>query len=141
MNAIAKQIIASIALLHLCSVAQGDEPLTLRAVMQDMGRHMQSISDGISREEWAQVEKSANSIAAHPQPSAPEKVRIMNFLGADMGKFKAHDNATHKAAQAISDAAAKGDGGGVIDAFRDTQTACLNCHREFRKPLVGAISK
>lgn len=137
----AKQPIAAIALLLLCSVAQADEPLTLRAVMQDMGRHMQSISDGISHEAWGQVEKSANSIAAHPQPSAPEKIRIMNLLGADMGKFKAHDNATHKAAQAIAQAAANSDGAGVIEAFRDTHSACLNCHREFRKPLVGVISK
>lgn len=137
MNLPRNWLLGGTALLIVSSVASGAEPLSLRAVMKDMGRHMQSISDGISREDWAQVEKSANFIAAHPQPPAAEKVRIMNFLGNGMSKFKAHDDTTHRSAHAMAEAAEKRDGQGVIDAFRDTHGACLNCHREFRKPFVA----
>ena len=112
------------------------EPMALRRVMTELGRHMQTLADGISREDWALVAKTAPLIADHPQPPAAEKVRIMGFFGAAMGKFKGHDEATHGAAQALGQAAASRDGLAVIGAFHKLQTSCYNCHREFRQPFL-----
>lgn len=117
--------------------AQAAEPLVLRKVMRDLGGNMQTITDGISREDWALVEKTAPLIANHPQPPLSEKMRIMSFMGSDMGKFKAHDSETHAQAQALGKAAKAGDGAGVILAFQKLQTSCYDCHREFRKPFVN----
>lgn len=117
--------------------AQADEPLVLQKVMRDLGSHMQLITDGISRGDWELVEKTAPLIADHPQPPLAEKMRIMRFMGSDMGKFKAHDSETHAQAQAVGKAAKAGDGAGVILAFQKLQTSCYDCHREFRKPFVN----
>ncbi|MDD5388116.1 MAG: cytochrome c [Gallionellaceae bacterium] len=136
MNNALKPILA--ACLALAAIgAQAAEPLVLQKVMRDLGGNMQTITDGISREDWALVEKTAPLIANHPQPPLSEKMRIMSFMGSDMGKFKAHDSETHAQAQALGKAAKTGDGAGVILAFEKLQTSCYDCHREFRKPFVN----
>ncbi len=112
------------------------EPLVLQKVMKDLGKHMQAITDGISREDWALVEKTAPLIGEHPQPPIAEKTRIIGFMGSKMGKFKAYDGETHDAAHALAQAANKGDGRAVINAFQTLQSSCYNCHQEFRKPFV-----
>lgn len=119
------------------SGAQAAEPLALQKVMRDLGSNMQTITDGISRGDWELVEKTAPLIADHPQPPLAEKLRIMRFVGSDMGKYKAHDSETHAQAQALGKAAKAGDGAGVILAFQKLQTSCYDCHREFRKPFVN----
>jgi cytochrome c556 len=115
---------------------QKAEPLVLQKVMKDLGKHMQAITDGISREDWAVVEKMAPLIGEHPQPPLFEKTRIIGFMGSNMGKFKAYDGETHEAAHVLAQAAQNRDGQAVINAFQTLQTSCYNCHREFRKPFV-----
>ena len=128
---------AAAACLTLAAVGvQAAEPLALQKVMKDLGKNMQIITDGISREDWALVEKTAPLIAEHPQPPLPEKMRIIDFMGTKMGKFKAYDGETHEQAQAVGKAANANDGPGVILAFQKLQTSCYNCHSEFRKPFV-----
>jgi len=133
-----KSLIAAFATLLAIGTtgAQAAEPLALQKIMRDLGSHMQTITDGISRGDWERVEKTAPLIADHPQPPLAEKMRIMRFMGGDMGKFKAHDSETHAQAQAVGKAAKAGDGAGVILAFQKLQTSCYDCHREFRKPFV-----
>ena len=126
----------SACLTLVAGAAQAEEQLVLRQVMNDLGTHMQRITGGIAREDWPMVEKAAHFIATHPQPPAAEKMRIMRFVGTDMAKFKAHDGATHHAAEAVAKAASDKDARGVINEFQKLQTACFNCHNEFRKPLV-----
>ena len=132
--------IASSCLLFAATGAQAVEPLALQQIMKDLGKNMQVITDGISREDWELVEKTAPLIADHPQPPFSEKMRIMGFMGTNMGKFKAHDGETHAQAQAAGNAAkaAKAkDGQGVILAFQKLQSSCYSCHSEFRKPFVA----
>ena len=129
-------LIASACLALAASGAHAAEPLALQKVMKDLGKHMQTITDGISREDWELVEKTAPLIADHPQPPFSEKMRIMGFMGTNMSKFKAHDGETHEQAQAVGKAAKAKDGPGAILAFQKLQTGCYNCHSEFRKPFV-----
>ncbi len=111
-------------------------PLALRGIMQDLGRHMQTVTLGISREDWTLVEKTAPLIAQHPQPPLMEKTLILAFVGTDMGKYKSHDHKTHAAAHALAQAAKNKDGVAAIAAFQSVQTGCYGCHQEFRKPFV-----
>lgn len=129
-------ISTSACLLFATIGAQAAEPLALQQIMKDMGKNMQVVTDGISREDWVLVEKTASLIADHPQPSFSEKMRIVGFMGADMGKFKAHDGETHEHALAVGKAAKAGDGHGVILAFQKLQDSCYSCHSEFREPFV-----
>lgn len=118
------------------SHAQAAEPLELQKVMKELGKNMQVITDGISREDWALVAKTAPLIAAHPQPPVSEKMRIMKFMGSEMAKFKAFDGETHEAAHGLEHAAHEKDGHKVIAAFQQVQTTCLNCHQTFRSKFV-----
>lgn len=119
------------------SHAQAAEPLELQKVMKELGKNMQVITDGISRENWELVAKTAPMIVEHPQPPMSEKVRIMSFMGAKMSDFKAFDTKTHEAAHGLLHAAHEKDGQKVIDAFQKVQSACLSCHQTFRAPFVA----
>lgn len=129
--------LAAFTLLAAAGGASAADPLVLQKIMKDLGRNMQVITDGISREDWALVEKTAPLIADHLQPPFGEKARILGFAGARVGKFKAHDRETHDQALAVGRAAGAGEGPGVILAFQKLQTSCYNCHSEFRKPFVA----
>ena len=132
--------LAAAALFPCVGSAEGgystDKPLELRKVMQELGRHMQTVTDAISREDWDVIVKAAPQIAEHPAPPALEKARILAFVGTDAGKFKANDDNTHKAAEALMGAAQRKDGAAVIGEFARLQSACMSCHQQFRQPIV-----
>lgn len=109
------------------------EPLALQKIMKELGRNMRVVADGISREDWELVARTAPLIADHPQPPLGEKMRVMGLVGSDMGRFKSHDRKTHGAARALDKAVRLKDGPGVITAFATLQGACHDCHRAFRK--------
>ena len=111
------------------------KPLALRKIMRDLGQNMQIITDGISREDWELVAKTAPLIADHPQPPLTEKARILGFVGTDAGQFKGHDKNTRLAARELGQAAVRQDGLAVISAFARMQTSCLACHQSFRRPF------
>lgn len=129
-------LVSSACLTLAATAVHANEPLVLQKVMKELGNNMQIVTDGISRDDWMLVEKTAQFIATHPQPPAAEKMRIMSFIGANMGKFKAYDGEVHDAAEIMARAARNKDGQGAINAFQKVQTACFNCHSEFRKPFV-----
>lgn len=118
-----------------------DAPLELRKVMQTMGRHLQGVADGISREDWEQVARLAALIAEHDRPPPSEQVKVLGFLGRDVPAFKASDDAVHKSGLEMRAAAAAKDGSAAIAAFARVQTACLACHQQFREPLVRHFYK
>jgi cytochrome c556 len=109
------------------------EPLALRRIMQTMGDEMKTITDAISREDWALVVKTSPKIANHPQPPFSEKIQILAFAGTNVSQFKDFDGKTHESAQLLSKAAAREDGYAVIGAFSTLQKTCLACHQRFRK--------
>lgn len=115
---------------------EGVRPLALRTIMRDMGKNMQVITDGISREDWALVEKTAPLIADHTQPPMTEKMRLLGFLGSNAGAFKGYDEKSRQAAQSLGQAAKRRDGTAAIAAFATLQNSCLDCHQRFRKPFV-----
>lgn len=130
------RIAALLGFVFAATGAQAAEPLELQKIMKELGKQMQMVTDGISREDWALVEKIAPLIADHPQPPLDEKMRIMGFMGANMGKFKAFDGETHEAALEMKGAAQAKDGQKTIAAFQKLQLTCLACHQTFRSPFM-----
>lgn len=116
--------------------ASESKPLELRRIMQELGKNMQTVTDGISREDWALVAKTAPRIADHSKPPFSEKLRILSFVGSEVGKYRDYDKQTYDVAQAIGQAARQQDGQMVIAAFARLQNSCLACHQSFRKPFV-----
>lgn len=134
-----KQSIIAASLISIALAAshvQAAESLELQKIMKDMGRHMQIVTDGISREDWETVARTAPLIANHPQPPLTEKMRIMAFMGSDMPRFKAFDGSTHEAAEEMARSAQEKNGQKVIDSFHKLQSACQSCHQTFRAPFV-----
>lgn len=129
-------LLASTCLQAWAEDADKAKPLALRKIMQDMGKNMQIITDGLSREDWKMVAKVAPLLADHPQPPMVEKIRILKFFGVNAGKFKEHDEKTHQVARALEQAAMRNDGQAVISSFATLQNSCLACHQSFRKPFV-----
>jgi cytochrome c556 len=127
---------ASLTLSLAALAANAAEPLAFQRVMKDLGKHMQTVAGAIAQEDWELVAQTAPLIAAHPQPSAEEKARIVKFMGANMGKFKSFDMQTHEAAHDMEHAAHEQNGMQVIAAFQKVQASCLGCHQAFRKPFV-----
>jgi len=130
--------LAAVALAFsvLTSAAQAAEPLALQGVMKDLGKHMQTTAGAIAYEDWELVAGTAPLIAAHPQPPASEKARIISYMGSNMGKFKDFDMHTHEAAHELQHAAHEKNGMEVVAAFHKLQASCLACHQAFRKPFV-----
>ncbi len=89
---------------------------------------LQVIADGISREDWKLIEKTAPLIADHPQPPINEKVRILAFVGTDVSRFKGHDEKTHEAARVLGESAAREDGYAIISDFATLQNTCFDSH-------------
>jgi cytochrome c556 len=110
-------------------------PLALTAIMRDLGKDMQGVTDGIAREDWPAVAQRAARIADHPQPPLAEKLRILAFMGKDAGHFRDYDRQAHDAAQQLAQAAQRQDGSATIAAFANVQGACLGCHQQFRQPF------
>lgn len=109
--------------------------LALRKIMQDLGSNMQVITRAIASENWELVATTAPLIANHPRPPVAERMRILNFAGAEVGKFKGYDKQTHEAAKKLGEVALSSDGDAIITAFASLQSTCLACHRHFRKPF------
>ncbi len=135
-NLLILKLVASACLVFAASAVQAAEPLALQEIMKDLGMNMQVITDGISREDWDLVRKTAALVSDHPRPPLTERMRIVSFVGTDMGKFKAFDGETHDQALAVGQAAQAKDGQGTILAYQKLQTSCYNCHSTFRKPFV-----
>lgn len=120
----------------IAETADGQKDMALRKIMKDLGASMQTVTHAISMEDWQQVEKTAPLIADHPQPPMTEKMRIIAFIGTDMGKFKGYDSKVHEAADSLAQAAKAKDGAAVIAAFNSVQSACFGCHKDFRRQFL-----
>ncbi len=129
-------LLVGTATLTRAAATESAQPLALQGIMKQLGRDMQAAAGAIAIEDWPTVARLAPGIARHPEPPLAEKMRILAWLGRDAGKFRAFDVQVHASADAMGRAAARGDGSAVIDAFAQTQRACLGCHQGYRRGFV-----
>jgi cytochrome c556 len=130
------RLIASAALLLSPTLLRPADAPNLREIMTGLGRHMEAITAGITREDWPSVATEAARIAGHPQPPISEKMRIMGFAGTRVSQFRTYDAGTRRYAEGIRESANAKDGPGVILAFAKLQESCLGCHQAFRKAYI-----
>ncbi len=137
-----RSVAAPLALAALVGCAAQPAPraeeaaLALRGIMRDMGRELTALTDALLREDYYAVERSASRLAAHAQPPAEERVRIIAWLGVEAGRFKGFDDEAHGHAQALAAAARERQPRPALEAFSKLQSACVGCHVEFRKRLL-----
>ncbi|HEX7380944.1 MAG TPA: cytochrome c [Nevskiaceae bacterium] len=112
-------------------------PMALREIMEQLGQDMQAVTGAIAVEDWAKVAELAPKIADHQAPPLAEKMRILAWLKTDAMKFRGYDRQVHGDAEAMSEAAKRGDGKAVIANFAKVQQSCLACHENFRKSFVA----
>jgi cytochrome c556 len=129
-------VVRLLTLLLLAAALGGcASELALRGIMRDMGRDVAEIAEGLLREDYGAVERAANRLAAHPQPPAEERARIITWLGPRAARFRGHDAEANEHAKALAAAARQRQPAPVLDAFHKMQSACVGCHVEFRDAL------
>ena len=113
------------------------EEMVLEKVMREQAKNMQRIAGGIAREDYEQVVKASLAVIDPPHPSSTlgEKLKLMGFLGTDIGRFKKLDGNTKERAATLAKTARTQNGEATIGAFQRLQMSCLACHSEFRKPF------
>jgi cytochrome c556 len=113
------------------------EEMVLEKVMKEQAKNMQRIAGGIAREDYEQVVKASLAVIDPPHPSSTlgEKLKLMGFLGTDIGRFKELDGNTKERAATLAKAARSQNGEATIAAFQRLQMSCLACHSEFRTPF------
>jgi hypothetical protein len=117
------------------------KPVPLQPMMawhqkQNMQEHLvaiQRITDGLSREDWGEVEQGAALIG-----SSPQMQQMCQHMGAGAEGFTELALEFHSRADTIREAARKKDGLGVLKATTHTLRACTQCHAAYRQDLVDA---
>lgn len=131
-------IVLSFALTILTGqvMADANKPLALRKIMQELEINMKSITDGISTQNWDVVKDSAEKIAQHPTPPFFEKLKILSYVGSNIGQYKKFNGNTSDAAELLNKAAEKKDNQAVSQAYLQLKNSCVECHDRFLKPFV-----
>lgn len=113
------------------------EEMVLGKVMKAQARNMQLIAGAIAHEDYEQVVNASLAVIDPPHPSSTlsEKLKLMSFLGTDIGRFKKLDSNTKERAASLAKTAGTHNGEATIAAFQRLQMSCLACHSEFRKPF------
>lgn len=118
----------------------GAEESHFRGMMQELGRQMGRLTEGIMADDMVLVASSAISIAEHPKPPMSERIRIVSELGTDATAFRAIDRDVHDTAMAIHTAAKEGDRMVVTKKFHNLVNSCLACHNRFRDRLRNTVA-
>ncbi|MCW9025087.1 MAG: hypothetical protein OQK73_10455 [Gammaproteobacteria bacterium] len=124
-------------LLVMINVPVVAESLTLKSIMQQLGKDFARLNQAILVEDYPEIEQAAIRIAEHPQPGFMEKMSMLAKVGTDVGQFKEIDEVVHKASMAIHAAAGKQDLNMIIENQNRVFNGCMQCHASFRKKLMA----
>ena len=113
----------------------GGDGDALLPIMQRLGSAMTAITVALMTDDAAQVAASAAAIAAHAPLAASELERIKATLGDAMAEFVRLDDAVHRDALRLHDAAKGADTDLVLARLNEVQRGCIACHVRFREPL------
>ena len=116
-------------------------PVPLQPMMawhqkQNMMQHLvaiQQVSEALSIENWAAVEKAAKSIGY-----SDSMATMCRHMGAGAKGFTDLALTFHRRADTIAEAARKRDTKAVLKATAHTLKACTTCHATYRQDVVDA---
>jgi hypothetical protein len=103
---------------------------------QNMREHLQAIEaiiKGLSRDDFATVEKSARAIGY-----SKEMERMCSEMGAGAPGFTERAIEFHKTADTIAEAARFKNRAGVLAALGSTLQTCTSCHATYRQQIVDS---
>jgi cytochrome c556 len=121
------------------STAETRQPLPLPAMMaehqkQNMREHLaaiQAIVAAIGRDDMDAIAKAAARIG-YSEPMA----QMCEHMGAAAPGFTAMALSFHHTADAIGEAARRGDRAGVLTSLDRTLQTCVGCHATYRQEVV-----
>lgn len=115
--------------------AAGEGKLLL-PIMQKLGVDMTALTYGLMTDSAALVAASAAAIAEHVPIAQSDLDRIHGVLGNEMAEFERLDATVHEASVKLSQAAAAGRTGEVLQLLNEVQRGCVACHTKFRSRLL-----
>ncbi len=118
-------------------------PVPLQPMMawhqkQNMMEHLvaiQRITDGLAREDWAEIASAAALIE-----SSPQMQQMCQHMGAGADGFTELALDFHRRADGIGEAARARDGAAVLRATATTLQACTGCHATYRQEVVDTAT-
>lgn len=104
---------------------------------QNMMQHLvaiQRITDGLAREDWAEVASASALIE-----SSPQMQKMCEHMDAGVEGFTEIALDFHRRADAIGESARAHDRVGALRATSNTLQSCTSCHAAFRQEVVSAV--
>lgn len=132
---------AVLGLLLLATLGHSEQPNNVAAFMRLKLEHSQKILEGIVMEDYALVEKNAQSLSLLSQAATWQVLQTPDYL-QHSGEFR-------RAANAVTNAARDKNIDGAALAYLEMTMKCVNCHKYVRNvrmadaglpllsPLVG----
>ena len=111
-----------------------------REIMRELEQNLTTVTQALVREDWESVRAAAMAIAEHPDPPMGERRHIMaratSREGVSVPKVRATDQALHKVAAELAEAAERGDMEAVLDRHARVVSGCVACH-DMMRPEAG----
>lgn len=104
----------------------------IRWLMTDLAQAMNEINDGLWREDMEMVRRGADAIARHPEVLHVEADSLEAALGPNYSAFQRYDSTMRARAEAIRQAAERGQTGSIVENYGALQETCVTCHTAFR---------
>ena len=125
-------ICAIVGMNVLATSAHAKDPETFQELMKYMGEQYTQVVDGILKQDYDQIDKAANIIAFHPEPSLTQRMKIIAKLGTNFLDFKSWDDKVHLSAVALSQAAKTKDQQAILEQNSQVLKNCTSCHDKYR---------
>lgn len=131
-------LLAAMGLL-LTSQAYAEE-VTLKSVMQQLGKDYAGLNQSILMEDFEASAQAAHRIAHHDKPSLLQRMKIMTGLRSDMPGFKKVDTKVHQLALDIERAALAKDMPLLIQHQSNMLSACMACHTTYKARVIDIMT-
>jgi cytochrome c556 len=112
---------------------------SLKLIMQELLKDTKQLTQAMLTEDFALMAETAGRIADHPKPSLATRKKLMKAMGAEMGKFKVHDNVVHGSAVTIVEKAQQKDLQAVSANFNKMISGCTSCHAAYKVRVSGLL--
>lgn len=112
------------------------DTLPLLPIMLNLEKEMTSISSGLWRHNFKQIEQSARAIADHAKIPKKQLKTLRKILGKVRFKaFVKDDKTVHNMAVKLSEAASREDFKQTAQFYQKLENGCISCHSKHRNTI------
>jgi len=131
------------------SMAQEDPIKNRQSLMKSNDKTLRSLKNAVKEKDYAAIQGGAKTIIANaekiptlfPKGSMGEKSKATKAVWDDFDGFKQHAGWLKKGAEGLAAAAASKDAEMVGLEYDAVNSACNQCHRDYRKSLRKGSGK